>query len=269
MQKPKELKKKWINEGKKIGRKIGFDRGYENGYEKGYAEGRTQVVREILEKLQAHKTTPEFAKILGVKSHDVYHWLAGQVKKSSTIEKIIECILNTTKRQTISDSYNIIAELKPLKARLTKQGGSYDMVIGKNENESRSVEKDLKAEYGGLYIFYDSLGKAIYAGKTEIKKKNGKVCKNSLWDEMRSAFNRERKSSQIIFRSNNSKTNARITKQYYYLYETACYVSAYKVDELAIRDFEALIIRSFPNDLTNVRMETKNKIETLFLDDEE
>jgi hypothetical protein len=268
MQKPKELKKKWINEGKKIGRKIGLEKGYKKGYDEGYVEGRTQVVREILEKLQAGKTNPQLAKTLGVKSHDVYHWLAGQVKTSATIEKIIESIVNSTKRQTISDSYNTIAEMKSLKARLSKQGGSYDMVIGKNENESKNIEKKLKAEYGGLYIFYDSLGKAIYAGKTEIKKKNGKVCKNSLWDEMKSAFNRERK-SQIIFRSNDSNKNTRITKQYYYLYETACYVSAYKVDELAISDFEALIIRSFPNDLTNVRMETKNKIETLFLDGNE
>ena len=44
--------------------------------------------------------------------------------------------------------------------------------------------------------------------------------------------------------------------------------SAYKVDELAIRDFEALIIRSFPNDLTNVRMETKGEKEVLSFDDD-
>lgn len=261
-------KQDWINEGKKIGKKKGFEKGYEKGHNDGYVEGRAQVVREILEKLQTGKSVPQLARTLGVKSHDVYHWLAGQVKKPSTIEKIIESIVNSSRRQAISDSYNTIAELKPLKARLTKQGGSYDMVIGKNENESKSIEQELKAEYGGLYIFYDSLGKAIYAGKTEIKKKNGKICKNSLWDEMKSAFNRERK-SQIIFRSNNSKANTRITKQKYFLYETACYVSAYKVDELAISDFEALIIRSFPNDLTNVRMETKNKNETLFFDDDE
>lgn len=261
-------KQAWINEGKKIGRKKGFEKGYEKGHNDGYAEGRTQVVREILEKLQAEKKVPQLARTLGVKSHDVYHWLAGQVKTSSTIEKIIESIVNSSRRQAISDSYNTIVEMKSLKAKLSKQGGSYDMVIGKTEGESKNIEKKLKAEYGGLYIFYDSLGKAIYAGKTEKKKKNGKACKNSLWDEMKSAYNRKRK-SQVIFRSNNSNTNSRIVKQNYCLYETACYVSAYKVDELAIRDFEALIIRSFPNDLTNVRMETKNKIESLFFDDDD
>jgi hypothetical protein len=42
-------------------------------------------------------------------------------------------------------------------------------------------------------------------------------------------------------------------------------VSAYAVHKDAIKDFEALIIRAFPNDLTNVRMEKK----TLSFDNKE
>ena len=139
------------------------------------------------------------------------------------------------------------------------------MQIGESAKESDKIEDLLKKEFGGIYIFYDSLGKAIYAGKTEKKdRKSGEKRKNSLWDEMKSAYNRNR-SAQSIVKFNYS--NKRLSKQKYYLYETACYVSAYRVDELAIRDFEALIIRSFPNDLTNVRMETKGNVETLSFDE--
>ena len=265
MQKNNERKSKWIKEGKKEGRKIGYDKGYQKGYDEGYAEGRTQVVREILKKIKAKKTNKELAFSLGVDPSEINNWLNGNVKRASTVERIIGSIVKSAKRQAISNSYSAIPELKHLKGILSKRGGKYDMRIGDDEKECKEIEKELKKEFGGIYIFYDSLGKAIYAGKTERKdRKNGKLYNNSLWDEMKSAYNRKRPNAQTIVKC----TKGILSKQNYFLYETACYVSAYKVDELAIRDFEALIIRSFPNDLTNVRMETKGEKEVLSFDDD-
>lgn len=108
----------------------------------------------------------------------------------------------------------------------------------------------------GLYIFHDSRGRAIYAGKAQ---------RQNLWKEMNLAFNRDRGDVQSIRRVThptsrvvfaNTKDNRRsITREAVALHEIASYVSAYRVDESMIGTLEALIVRAFANDLLNVKME--------------
>jgi hypothetical protein len=106
----------------------------------------------------------------------------------------------------------------------------------------------------GIYIFHDSSGRAIYAGKAG---------RDRLWSEINVAFNRNRGEVQSIKRVNYPTNNAhwkenqkrQIKKTPVVLHEIARYVTAYKVPPRLITKFEALIIRSFANDLLNVRME--------------
>lgn len=145
----------------------------------------------------------------------------------------------------ILGSYRVIAELELIYVSAeTINNKVKEMALLDAKDQ---VKIDLEKEKG-IYIFYDSIGKAIYAGKTE---------KNSLWLEMKSVYNRERKTQQKFKKTLGTK----IYKKPYYLHEVAAYVSAYSVKPYAISFIEALLIHSFPNDLTNVRVEKNGKIE--------
>jgi len=108
-------------------------------------------------------------------------------------------------------------------------------------------------------FFYDTRGKALYAGQTK---------KQNLWKEMNLAFNRDR-SAQVMtlvkhptndvpFKAANEKVrqpkdvNLR-------LHDLAAYFSAYEVTDAMVDDLEALLVRVFPNDLLNFKMEKFGK----------
>lgn len=108
----------------------------------------------------------------------------------------------------------------------------------------------------GIYVFHDSRGRAIYAGKAQ---------RLSLWAEMNNAFNRDRGEVQSIKRVTHPQNRVgyrepmeqkrQIAKQPIALHDVASYCSAYEVPDQLIGKFEALIVRAFANDLLNVRME--------------
>ena len=107
----------------------------------------------------------------------------------------------------------------------------------------------------GIYIFYDSRGRALYAGKTRQR---------TLWQEINSAYNRDRSVQQIRrvkhperrqnFRRSDEKQR-QIRLRTVPLNDLAAYFSAYNVVDGLIGELESLLIRGFANDLLNVRME--------------
>lgn len=121
----------------------------------------------------------------------------------------------------------------------------------------QGVKEALQASFG-IYVFYDSRGRAIYAGK---------AVKQNLWREMNGAYNRNRGDLQTIrlvshpwergsFSTSEEKVR-RIVQRPVRLWQIASYVSAYSItDKNLISMFEALIVRAFANDLLNKRMET-------------
>jgi hypothetical protein len=120
----------------------------------------------------------------------------------------------------------------------------------------RAGLKDELLEHHGVYVFFDSRGQAIYTGKAR---------RLSLWKEINSAYNRQRGDVQRIKRVNHptrrqeyrtSEEKARQIRDIAVpLHEIASYFSAYHVADSMINDLEALLVRSFANDLLNVRME--------------
>lgn len=116
--------------------------------------------------------------------------------------------------------------------------------------------KEEMDHHHGVYIFFDSRGQAIYAGKAR---------RQSLWKEMNLAFNRERgeiqsikrvrhPSKKIQYKTSDEKARQIIDRQVP-LSALAAYFSAYEVADGMINDVEALLVRSFANDLLNKRME--------------
>ena len=141
----------------------------------------------------------------------------------------------------------------------SKQGARWEMFsINGDDGKPRPYFAGLRRkleESHGIYVFHDSRGRAIYAGKAH---------KLSLWAEMNNAFNRDRGEVQSIKRVSHPLRKVayklpdrrqQITREVIPLHEIASYASAYEVPEALIGKFEALIVRSFANDLLNVRME--------------
>jgi hypothetical protein len=126
---------------------------------------------------------------------------------------------------------------------------------GKLHPYRNGLKEELDVHHG-VYIFFDSRGRAIYAGKAR---------RQTLWREVNLAFNRARGEVQKIkrvrhperkqlYRTSDEKSR-QISDHLVPLYEHASYFSAYAVADSMIDDLEALLVRSFANDLLNARME--------------
>ncbi|WIW88086.1 hypothetical protein K3M67_14155 [Sphingobium sp. V4] len=152
-----------------------------------------------------------------------------------------------------------IVEFFELDATWTSQGKTCNLFSSRDEEtgkENRYLTglRQRLTEAHGIYIFHDSRGRAIYAGK---------AVEQNLWKEMNSAFNRDRGEVQNIKRAYHPVMRGtfgggqmKIKKEAVALHHIASYASAYEVPNRLIGKFEALIVRSFANDLLNVRMET-------------
>lgn len=203
--------------------------------------GRADLVSKIIDVLQEtyQCSGKDLAKYLGLSYRKITNW-----KQNGACQKgNVESLLNAIVKHAIKNSYIPIAELKAIKS--VRKGNSFEIGIRLSQ---KLMQKIQVACSGGIYIFYDSRGKAIYAGQSK------KSSSQSLWKEMNAAFKRKRTSQTII-----CDDCGHLKKKSYYLHEVSKYVTIYLVHEFAIKDFEALLIRSFPNDLTNIRMETKSK----------
>lgn len=127
-------------------------------------------------------------------------------------------------------------------------------------NETDPRQKSLKGlldTHHGIYIFYDSLLRAIYVGKAK---------RTSLYREMRAAYNRPRGKNQMVWgvahlsqqRVFDPEREAvrKIQRIEMQLHDLAYYFSAYSIDDELIDTIEALLIRAFANQLANRRKET-------------
>jgi hypothetical protein len=155
-----------------------------------------------------------------------------------------------------------IVEFFPVDAVESKRGARWELFTDRYEDEtthrySEGVKQELQRARG-IYMFYDSRGRALYAGK---------AVEQSLWAEMNAVFNRSRDEVQriklvshpyrnVAYKSSKERVR-RIVDQSVKLHDLAAYVSAYEVSPPEmIGMFEALIIRAFANDLLNKRMES-------------
>ena len=150
-----------------------------------------------------------------------------------------------------------VVEMFPIARSESRQGASYEIFSSsrddKTEHLYRKGLKEQLSEYHGIYIFYDSRGRAIYAGKAR---------RQSLWKEMNLAFNRDRGEVQSIKRVSHPARSQhydveprRIVGETVVLHELATYLSAYHVPDAMINDLESMLVRSFANDLLNIKIE--------------
>ncbi|MFM5161130.1 hypothetical protein ACEUAT_19540, partial [Aeromonas veronii] len=129
--------------------------------------------------------------------------------------------------------------------------------ILKNAGNKRQEKlKTVLKSTNGVYVFYDSRGTPLYVGKAKDQ---------CLWDEMKSAFNRDRKTQKIrtVLHPENGSgfspaydSPRKIEWKHLQLCQLATYFSAYEAHTDMINRVEALLIRAFANSIMNARMET-------------
>lgn len=222
----------------------------------------TELLRHLTKKL-GMKSDAELAAVLGIKPHALHHWR--KETTSLTALQVANAINNAHKAaQSHVHSHAIkpIVEFFPIDSVEAGRLGNRLQVFPTGPDCGKHLQglcNILTAAKSGLYIFYDTRGKALYAGQTQ---------KQSIWKEMNLAFNRDRSAQVMTLVRHPTKdvsfqpAHVKVrqpTDRTLRLHDLAAYFSAYEVLPAMVDDLEALLIRAFPNDMLNYKMEKFGK----------
>ncbi|MEQ1592515.1 MAG: hypothetical protein ABL892_09020 [Thiobacillaceae bacterium] len=211
---------------------------------------------EELKKQNGLSSSSDIAQLIGLTPARISQMQSGGRNLSTRqIASYIAKAKESGRSQALADPIRPIVEMYPLGAVKSKQGAKWELLsTSKADKRNQTLKQHLVAAQG-IYLFYDSLGRAIYAGKTESQ---------NIWKEMTNAFNRERSNHQALLVSHPStgksfspahEKQRQPRKRIVYLYDTAVYFSAYEVSPPLIPKLEALLVRAFCNTLSNKKME--------------
>ncbi|MCK6502470.1 hypothetical protein L6R53_03585 [Myxococcota bacterium] len=209
-------------------------------------------VVEALEKKLKVKGNKALAEALGRSSTSIQQWRDAPVLSANQIANILADGKAAAKVEAHREGITKIVEFFPITRCRSKQEAMWELFSTEGSEYRAGLKKALDGSQG-IYLFYDSRGRALYAGKAT----------KSLWKEMKAAFNRDR-NEQKIYRVDHPEAKdfdvAReqtrlITGRLVSLAELSVYFSAYQVPVTLIPELEALLIHGFPNDLLNIRME--------------
>lgn len=219
----------------------------------------SEVISELKKKFRV-QTDKELGEVLGLSVATIQKW---KTRPKCTLRQVAGLVHAASKRGAVRFRTNAIrplVEFFGIDNCVSGKGAGYllfDITDGNSNPHSYRVglRDELEAKHG-VYLFFDSRGQAIYAGKAR---------KQSLWKEMNLALNRDRGQLQSVkrvnhperkmeYRTSDEKTR-QIVDQSVSIWEIAKYFSAYEVANEMIEDVEALIVRSFANNLLNKKME--------------
>ena len=202
-------------------------------------------------------TDRALAEQLGITEISVGAW---RRQKSDLSPRQVCNLIKSASKAAISRAHDgmlrPIVEYFPIDAVESAGGIKYELfATGKDGNPLHVQLKESLSQARGVYIFYDSRGRALYVGKAKDQ---------SLWREIKNAFNRQR-DTQTVYRvrhptrRQNFKTAYELARQpartQLKLNDLAAYLSVYEVEGAMINRMEALLVRGFANDILNVRME--------------
>lgn len=219
-----------------------------------------QVRRSIAVVGSAPPTDRALADYLGISITGLANWRAREVITARQMAGLLASVAKASKRRSESEAITPIVEFFQIQRTKVGNGDTcriFDAGKGDDEHPYLSGLKRELEGHRGVYIFYDSRGRALYAGKTKAQ---------SLWKEINLAYNRDRDPNlqrimrvQHPERRQDFRTSDEMRRQIrpinVRLHELAEYVSAYQVVDGMIGDIESLLIRAFPNDLLNKKIE--------------
>lgn len=222
------------------------------------------VINALKRKLRV-RTDQNLSDRVGIAMPTIQVWKNRRAVTPRQIAELVQRANNAGANNLQSDAIRPIVEFFHIDKCKSRGGAGFEVFTEKDGNDKNGkpiihpyrngLKEELKKHFG-VYVFFDSRGQAIYAGKARQQK---------LWKEINSAFNRDRGEVQTIKRVNHpqrrqayrtSDQQARqITDNLVSLHDIAAYFSAYQVVVGMIDDLESLLVRSFANDLLNIRME--------------
>lgn len=218
-----------------------------------------EVIAELKKKFRV-TTDKALGEVLGLSVPAIQNW---KKRPKCTLRQIAGLVHAASKAGAVrfrSNAVRPLVEFFEIDECESKRGAGRELFGIQEENgKPHPYLTGLKEELGsshGVYVFFDSRGQAIYAGKAR---------KQSLWKEMNLAFNRKRGGLQTIkrvrhperkvgYRTSDEKAR-QIIDQQVRLSDLAAYFSAYEVADEMIEDVEALLVRAFANNLLNKKME--------------
>ncbi len=203
------------------------------------------------------ETDAELAELFDVTQPSINQWKNAPnltpKRVARAIKRLHKKTIESAQSSALNHAIEAIIEYAPIRSQneLGNKGVKVRAADGYGHLRLRSL---LENEFG-IYIFYSSLCRPIYIGKAN---------KTELWTEINSAFNRSLKLD--IHKVNHPRENqksreVKLGKTNVNLFDVATYISAYKVEKEMIDNVEALIIRLFINELSNVKVENIKKIE--------
>jgi hypothetical protein len=218
----------------------------------------TPTAADVITALRRRLKTDDdrvLADFLGVHKATVTNWskLAPRLTGSRMATSFMRLAAHARK-SALEHAVRPIVELYPLDAIAQAKGDGWVMWDKKAGRYGAELRAELE-RCRGVYIFYDSSGYALYVGKAKGTR---------LWGEMNSAFNRRRAVQTVKLTAHPVREQAfvrgdqqprQIRPRQLVLADIAAYMSAYDVVPEMINGIEALLVRAFPNDVLNVRME--------------
>ena len=222
------------------------------------------LLEEFARRIKKEKGTKSIsdsalAKAIGVTQTQLANYRGKELTPRQAVN-LVEKYSKAVERQLIESTVVPIVEFLHIDLTESRHSAKWEIFRSKDDEGTEhpyfaGLRRSLESKHG-IYIFHDSGGRAIYAGKAQ---------RLSLWKEMNNAFNRDRGEVQNIKRVSHPQKKVeyrglqeqqrQIVKQSVPLHDVASYCSAYEIPDQLIGKFEALIVRAFANDLLNVRME--------------
>lgn len=204
-------------------------------------------------------TGNQIAEYLGVSVQSVQNWKNSPDITVQQMLSLLRRVEERARKGVVHRAIRPIVEFFQIAPVRSKQDAKWEIFSSLDANgfehpHLMGLLDELKKHHG-IYLFHDSRGRGLYAGKAQ---------RQNLWKEINLAYNRDREVQKIRrvdhptrkqeYRSSD-EIRRQIRSRKVPLSDLAFYVSAYEVEDGMIDDLEAFLIRSFPNDLLNVRME--------------
>ena len=216
------------------------------------------IIAKLKQKFRA-STDRDLANRIGVTIQGIQVWKNRQTINERQLSELVYKATKAGELNLQARAIRPVVEFFPIKKAPSKQGAGSVLFATEGNRYFQGLRSELELS-SGVYIFFDSRGRAIYTGKARHQ---------SLWKEMNLAYNRPRGQIQKIKRVKHPRRNQeyrtseeksrQITDNSVPLVELAAYFSAYKVADGMIAELEAMLVRSFANDLLNQRMEQFRK----------
>ncbi len=193
---------------------------------------------EVLSEYVAEKNNvdnqSQIANYLGLNQSALSSYKKSNSAGANALKNILNHLLSNMQKVTLNSVINPILEFK----RINPEKYNSKYLLLPNEHSKDQLKDSLEKKVG-VYLFYNSQGQNFYIGKTE----------RDLYFEITQQLGRK-----IEFYSEGIKKNK------IHQGDIAHYLTVYEIKpKELIKDVEALLIRSYANDNTNIKMENFSK----------